>query len=422
MNIAIIGAGVAGVTLAHTLLRDKHHVHVFEQRQTAAEEASYACGGLLSAGWPSPLAAPGMAWDLLYPGSSPTAIRLGRWLRPSDTAWLMRWWMHTNKKAHAAQQTAALALTQLSQKEMAKTQAELNLEYESTEGLTVLVRGGHDRERLEPYLKWLADTAIPHQVGGRDLAMDKEPALNPQTPLHTAIHLPKDGVGNCRQFAAALKQVTQQNGATFSFGHTVQSIRPRTGGVELAVLNPKGEVETHTQFDAVVLCSGVGSWGLLRSLNIQLPWRNLRSHSLSANLRDPMDAPRSGVIDSVHNIGITRLGQRVRISGGQELGGTVAAHHPSVLKQLYAALFDWFPGSAQMSSIQTWSGQTPVLPDGLPVLGATDVPGVWLNLGHGLRGWSMASGSARVLADQLVQRDCAVDLQAFSVNRWTRKQ
>jgi D-amino-acid dehydrogenase len=273
---------------------------------------------------------------------------------------------------------------------------------------------------LEPYVKWLGDAAIPHQVGGRDLALDKEPALNPQTPLHTAIHLPKDGVGNCRQFTAALKQIAQQNGAAFSFGHAVQAIRPRTGGVELAVLNPKGEVETHTQFDAVVLCSGVASLGLLRPLNIHLPLRNVRSHSLSANLRDPMDAPRSGVIDSVHNIGITRLGQRVRISGGQELGSSAAAHHPGVLKQLYAALFDWFPGSAQMNSIQTWSGHTPVLPDGLPALGATDVPGVWLNLGHGLRGWSMASGSACVLADQLAQRDCSVDVRAFSANRWTR--
>jgi D-amino-acid dehydrogenase len=422
MNIAIIGAGVTGVTLAHALLQDQHEVHVFEQRQTAAEEASYACGGLLSAGWPSPLAAPGMAWDLLYPGSSPTAIRLGQWLRPKDTAWLLRWWMHTNKKAHAAQQSAALALTQLSQRELLKTQAELNLDYESTEGLTVLVRSGHDRERLDPYVKWLSDTAIPHQLGGRDLALDKEPALNPQTPLHTAIHLPKDGVGNCRQFTAALKQVAQQKGVTFSFGHAVQAIRPRTGGVELDVLNPKGELETQTQFDAVVLCSGVSSLGLLRPLNIQLPLRNLRSHSLSANLRDPMDAPRSGVIDSLHNIGITRLGQRVRISGGQALGGSTATHHPGVLKQLYAALFDWFPGSAQMNSIQTWSGQTPVLPDGLPVLGATDVPGVWLNLGHGLRGWSMASGSARVLADQLAQREDAVDVQAFSASRWARAQ
>jgi D-amino-acid dehydrogenase len=198
----------------------------------------------------------------------------------------------------------------------------------------------------------------------------------------------------------------------------VRAIRPTETGVELDVQAQKTASLTPLTFDTVVLCSGVASLGLLKPLNIQLPLNQLRSNSLSANLRDPMDAPRSGVVDSLHNIGITRLGQRVRITGGQALGSASAAQHNGVLKQLYAALFDWFPGAAHMSSVQTWSGQTPVLPDGLPVLGATAVPGVWLNIGHGLRGWSMASGSARVLADQLVQRDTGIDAQAFSAQRW----
>jgi D-amino-acid dehydrogenase len=418
MNIAIIGAGVTGITLAHALLQDGHRVHVFEQRQTAAEEASYACGGLLSAGWPSPLAAPGMAWDLLYPGSSSTAIRLAQWPRPSDAAWLLRWWLQTGKKAYAAQQSAALALTQLSQRELARTNAELGLEYEATEGLTVLVRSAHDRERLDPYLQWLQTSDLPHHVGDAAFALTKEPALNLDTPLHTAIHLPRDGVGNCRQFTGALKLAVQERGAECSFGHTVRAIRATDTGVELEVHIQKNASDTRLSFDKVVLCSGVASTGLLKPLDIPLPLRQLRSHSLSANLRDPMDAPRSGVVDSLHNIGITRLGQRVRITGGQELGSAKATHHKGVLKQLYAALFDWFPGAAQMSSVQTWAGQTPVLPDGLPVLGATSVPGVWLNIGHGLRGWSMASGSARVLANQVMQRDTGIDAQAFSAQRW----
>ena len=420
MNIAIIGAGVTGVTLAHALLQDGHRVHVFEQRQTAAEEASYACGGLLSAGWPSPVAAPGMVWDLLYPGSSPTAIRLGQWPRPFDVAWLLRWWLQTGKKAHAAHQSAALALTQLSQRELARTTAELGLSYETTEGLTLLVRSAHDRERLGPYLQWLEAANVPHQVGDAAFGLSKEPALNPQTPLHTAIHLPRDGVGNCRQFTGALKQAVQERGVEFSFGHTVRAIRPSETGVELDVQAQKTANVTQLSFDTVVLCSGVASLDLLKPLNIQLPLHQLRSHSLSANLRDPMDAPRSGVVDTLHNIGITRLGQRVRITGGQALGGAKPTHHKGVLKQLYAALFDWFPGAAHMSSVQTWAGQTPVLPDGLPVLGATAVQGVWLNIGHGLRGWSRASGSARLLTDQIAQRDTGIDARAFSAQRWQK--
>ena len=217
MNIAIVGAGVTGVTLAYTLIADQHSVHVFEQRQTVAEEASYACGGLLSAGWPSPLAAPGMAWDLLYPGSSSTAIRLGQWIRPADAPWLLRWWMQINKKTHAARQSAALALTQLSQEELNRTQAELKLDYENTEGLTVLVRSGHDRERLAPYLKWLTEAAIPHQMGGADLALTHEPALNPQTPLHTAIP----------EATSPVKQKAEPSKSTAHFRHEIHPTERR---------------------------------------------------------------------------------------------------------------------------------------------------------------------------------------------------
>lgn len=420
MRIAIVGAGVTGITLAHALQRDGHGVRVFEQRQTAAEEASYASGGLLSAGWPSPLAAPGMAWDLLYPGSSATAIRLGQWPRPTDAAWLFRWWLRTGKKAHATQQRAALELTQLSLRELAKTTTELGLDYETTSGLTVLIRSAHNRERLDPYVRWLEATGLAHQIGDAAFGLSKEPALNRSTPLHTAIHLPTDGVGNCRQFTGALKHAVQERGVECSFGHTVLAIRPNGTGVELDVNAAKTNTDLRLSFDRVVLCSGVASLGLLKPLNMQLPLRLLRSHSISANLRDPMDAPQSGIVDSLHNIGITRLGQRVRISGGQSLGGPTGVHHQGVLKQLYAALFDWFPGAAHMSSIQTWSGQTPVLPDGLPILGATKVPNVWLNIGHGLRGWSMASGCARVLADQLSEKPPAVEAQAFSAQRWQK--
>jgi D-amino-acid dehydrogenase len=402
------------------LSNDGHKVHVFEQRQTVAEEASYACGALLSAGWPNPMAAPGMAWDLLYPGSSPTAIRMGQWPRPRDAAWLFRWWRNTGAKAHAIQRASALALTQLSLRELNRTKTDLGLTYENTEGLTVLIRSAHEVERLRPYTEWLKSAGLAHQVGNAALAMSAEPALNPNTSLHTAITLPKDSAGNCRQLTGALKIAAQERGVAFSFAHTVGAITPQPQGVCLDIHTPNKATSTRMNFDAVVLCSGASGPDLLRPLGIELPVRNLRSHSISANLRDPMNAPRSGVIDSLHNISITRLGQRVRIAGGQELAIGKGQHSTEVLKQLYQVLSDWFPGAAQMSSVQTWAGHTPVLPDGLPVLGATAVPGVWLNMGHGLRGWSMACGSARVVADQLAGRDCGIDAKAFDAQRWKK--
>jgi D-amino-acid dehydrogenase len=80
-------------------------------------------------------------------------------------------------------------------------------------------------------------------------------------------------------------------------------------------------------------------------------------------------------------------------------------------------LDDWFPGCAVQAKVQSWKGARPMLPDGPPVIGASGVPGVWLNLGHGSSGWALACGSARVLADTMSQRPPAFDLDGLGIER-----
>ena len=77
-----------------------------------------------------------------------------------------------------------------------------------------------------------------------------------------------------------------------------------------------------------------------------------------------------------------------------------AAKRQAAIDTLYKVLHDWFPGAAQIASgVQEWKGARPMLPDGPPVIGASGVPGLWLNLGHGSSGWALSCGSARALAD-----------------------
>jgi D-amino-acid dehydrogenase len=58
-----------------------------------------------------------------------------------------------------------------------------------------------------------------------------------------------------------------------------------------------------------------------------------------------------------------------------------------------------------------------MLPDGPPVLGASGLPGIWLNLGHGSSGWALSCGSARATADLLGGRTPEVDLEGLDVSR-----
>lgn len=52
-----------------------------------------------------------------------------------------------------------------------------------------------------------------------------------------------------------------------------------------------------------------------------------------------------------------------------------------------------------------------------PVLMASGIPSLWLNLGHGSSGWALSCGSARVLADQIAGRAPEIDTEGLDVRR-----
>ena len=65
MKIAIVGAGIVGITTAWELTADGHEVSVFDRRNSAAEESSFANAGVVAPGYVTPWAAPGMRAKVL---------------------------------------------------------------------------------------------------------------------------------------------------------------------------------------------------------------------------------------------------------------------------------------------------------------------------------------------------------------------
>ena len=108
----------------------------------------------------------------------------------------------------------------------------------------------------------------------------------------------------------------------------------------------------------------------------------------------------------------------MRIAGTAEIGDRELTLRESALGTLLKVARDWFPGAARYSDAQFWVGARPMLPDGPPLLGATPVPGLYLNLGHGSTGWAMACGSARVLSDVIAGDPPAIDLEGLTLERY----
>jgi len=181
-----------------------------------------------------------------------------------------------------------------------------------------------------------------------------------------------------------------------------------------------GDGQTHT-FDAAVVCAGVQANELLASIGLKLPLAPIHGYSVTAPLRHvdghPQPGPRAALMDERYKVAISRLGQRIRVAGGAEIGGRLDRLDPAPLATLYRVLDDWFPGAAVTREAQHWKGARPMLPDGPPVLGESGAPGVWLNLGHGSSGWALACGSARVLAERLAGRDAPLDIGGLTMAR-----
>lgn len=417
MKLAVIGAGVIGITTAYELTRDGHEVTVFERHDTAAEEASFANGGLISPGWLAQLAAPGGASSLFR---HPAGLKVAGLPNASQWRWLWRWLQVAQSPQHAANRLHMHRLAQYSQDRLAAITNEHQLEYDRSEGLLVLWRTEREATQAHAALQPLRDQGAVLRDLDAAQVRQIEPSLNPDTPLHGALELPTGTAANCRQFTLLLKAQAQQLGCRFEFGTTVERM-DTTHGVKLTVAGAQAPVQA---FDGVVLCAGVASAALLRPLGLHLPLQPVFGHSISAAVREPLDAPLSAVMDGRNQVSISRLGQRVRVAGGAALGGEPGVKSAAELRRLYRVLMDWFPGAARLGgpkgSVQEWRGAQAMLPDGSPLVGSSCVPRVWLNLGHGGSGWAMACGSARALADQILGRAPEIDITPYSPTRLKR--
>ena len=413
MKVAVIGAGVIGITTAYELATQGHQISVFERNGAAAEECSFSNTGVASAGYAAPWARPGMIKHVLsHLWQRDTPLRIAN-ASMSDWRWLWQMRKACDSNTFARNRTSMLRLAEYSNHRMRTLSDTLNLEHERSQGLMVLLRTEREIKLMHDTLQVMRDAGLNFKTLNAEAARNIEPALNPETSLAQAIHFPEDEVGNCRQFTLLLKSEAEALGVKFFFNTSVQPLsnaQPKTIRTS--------EQDMGEKFDAVVVCAGLASAQLVRPLGLRIPLTAVHGYAISAAVREPLDAPRSGVVDEQYKVAISRLGQRVRVSGGSEIGGNAKRNDSASIKTLYRVLDNWFPGAARtQDNVQVWKGSRPMLPDGPPIVGASGISGVWLNLGHGASGWALACGSARVVADSINGKSPDIDLQGLGLER-----
>jgi D-amino-acid dehydrogenase len=422
LRVAVVGAGIVGVTTAYELAVDGHEVTVFERLQAVASDASFANAGVIAAGYVSPWAAPWMPLKVVagffkrHPAVHLAPGILGQ------PRWLTRYLLACRKASHQANRRRMQRLALFSRERLEALSGDLDIDYEQRQGYLVLLRGASELARARKGLGVLEDLGVKHQLLKPEEVRNAEPNLSPETPLAAGLWLPDERVGNCRQFAQALKIKAQGLGAHFRFGTEVNRLSSsHPGGLYWRPTDQPKAAPQAEGFDAIVLCTGripmalAGPWA--RKIRIQPVF----GYSLTAAIRHRDGAaeigPRSGVMDERYKISITRLGQRIRVAGMAELGTDPDDLREGPLNALYKVLEDWFPGSVEVTKAQHWKGARPMTADGPPLIGAAGAPKLWLNLGHGSSGWALSCGSARLIADKISGKPPSIDPEGLGLER-----
>jgi len=416
MNVLVLGSGVIGVTSAYYLRRAGHEVLLIDRHAEPARETSYANGGQVSWGSGSPWAAPGLplqALGWLLRRHSPLVLRPR--FDPAQWRWLLQMLGQCTPSHYLRNKQRQLRLARYSHACLAELRHDTSIAYSArARGALVLYRKLHEFQKALGERSRLESLDIPTRALSPAECVVQEPALAPvAAQLAGGLLYPHDELGDCRAFTLALAARAQREGVAFAGRHTVQRLVREHDRIT-QVVTDRGSFPA----DAVVVACGSYSPLLLRPLGIRLPVYPVKGYSITLPVERDDAAPQGTLTDETYKTVITRLGATLRVAGTAELAGYDLRLRPARIETLKQVVRELFPQAGDLDRAEPWAGLRPMTPDNPPVLGTTPYRNLYLNTGHGTLGWTMACGSAKVLADIVSGRDPDIDLDGLTLARF----
>jgi D-amino-acid dehydrogenase len=409
-TVAIIGAGIVGVSTAIWLQRAGHDV-VLIDRQEPGEGTSFGNGGVLASCSIVPVTVPGLltkAPRMLFDPGQPLFLKWG--YLPRLAPWLIRYLRNANadavrKRASAIQGIIGDSLAD-HQALAAGTGAEKwivpsdylflyndRAHYESDAfGWSVRKAHGFTWDVLE----------------GRAFT-DYDPVYGPA--LDCAVRVPDHGrIADPGRYVKDLAAHAQAEGAQLIRG-TAEDFAFDNG--RLTGVRVSGET---IACDAAVLATGVWSKDLARKLGLDIPLESERGYHLE--LWEPNVMPRSPVMVASGKFVATPMEGRLRLAGIVEFGGLEASPSRAPFALLEKNIRAAIPGISWKET-KEWMGHRPSMSDSLPVIGEIpDRKGVFVGFGHDHVGLTGGPKTGRLLSQLVSGQNPNMDLAPFSVMRF----
>ncbi len=414
-RIAVIGAGITGITSAYSLLEAGHEVIVIDRNRYAAMATSYANGGQLSA-------SNAEVWN-----SAATVLKGLRWMFRRDApllfnpapswhkySWMAEFLWHIRHHRPNTIKTVQLALKARKRLFAIAERESIAFDLERR-GILHICR---DKAAFEAGLATSALLA----AGGLERRPVTPAEMTTIEPALTGTYFggfftPSDATGDIHKFTRGLAAACARRGAAFIWEADVEAFLPRQHGFKIVLSNsgaegrsPRPKDIIDIEADKIVVCAGVESRRMAAMLGDRVNVYPVKGYSITVMLCDSTSqcaAPHVSLLDEEAKIVTSRLGpDRFRVAGTAELNGFNRDIRADRIDPLRGWVRSNFPG-IDTSAVVPWAGLRPMMPDMMPVVRVGVRPGVYYNTGHGHLGWTLAAATADMLV-QIVQSDTRI--------------
>lgn len=404
-SVIVVGAGVVGVATAYALARRGARVTVVDREQQPGRGSSFANGAQLSYLYTDALANPGILKRVpgLLLGLEP-AFRLKPSLDPAYLSWLLQFLRNATPARFRANTLAGLQLGLESRAAMSALLAAHSLDFGHSEsGKLHLYDSSMGLAEAAKLVELKRQHGGQQEILGTQELLALEPALQNRAVIPVgAVYTPQDAVGDPFRFCVDLLDLLVRSfGVVARLGTTVTDVALRNGQAVVRV----NDGETLTA-DELVVCAGAESGRWLAPYGLGGSLQPMKGYSFTAPLG--VDCPVSSITDVARKLVFCQLQGKVRVAGLAELGTADRTVFAKRFGYLLATARDILPLAADYAAVgEPWTGLRPMTPSSLPIVRRLR-PGLSVNIGHGMLGWTFAMGSAERLAKVVLGDEASV--------------
>lgn len=401
-KIAVIGAGITGITSAYALAKRGFEVTVYEKNRYPAIETSYANGGQLSASnaevWNN--------WNTIIHGL--------KWVTKSDAPllinmkpnfhklnWFLEFVSNISNYAINTENTARMAIS--ARKILFDWANEEKISFDlEKRGILHIYRNKDSFDHASKVSQLLARGGLDRRAVTPEEMKSIEPTL--QGNFYGGFFTDSDASGDIHKYTVGLAQACQRLGVEIEFNQSVRAVENINSSV--IINSVKDGMLEKVPFDGIVICAGIESRRLAASLGDRVNIYPVKGYSITLPLLDEnsqLKAPMVSLLDDETKIVASRFGNdRFRVAGTAEFNGNNKDIRHDRIKPLIEWVHTGFP-DVNTSHAIPWAGLRPMMPNMMPSVFKGRMPNVFYNTGHGHLGWTLSAFTAELLAS-IVQK------------------